>query len=145
MKVPNWFRIVWWAVLLVLIGSILYARRDDLLTGHAVPADVLIFLVWVGLFLMPLFQEVNLFGLKLKQEIQELKKEVTNLRTEFRNTVDVRPQISLVPLSTFRLPRPIRNCRLWRSASGPFSLRCSPSGVCSLPRSRKRRSMSQMT
>lgn len=102
MKVPNWFRIVWWAALLLLIGSILYARRDDLLTGRAVPADVLIFLVWVGLFLAPLFQEVNLFGLKLKQEVRELKEEVTALRAEFRNTVDVRAQIN----PTFNIPSP---------------------------------------
>ena len=94
MKVPNWFRIVWWAVLLLLIGSILYARRDDLLAGRAVPADVLIFLVWVALLLVPLFQEVSLFGLKLRQEVKGLKEEVAGLRTEFCNTVDVRAQIN---------------------------------------------------
>jgi hypothetical protein len=102
MKVPNWFRIVWWAVLLLLIGGILYGRRADLLTGRAVPADVLIFLVWVGLFLVPLFQEVNLFGLKLKQEVAGLKQDLANLRAEFRNTVDVRAQIN----PTFNISSP---------------------------------------
>ncbi len=102
MKVPNWFRITWWALLLLLIGSILNARRDDLLAGRAVPADVLIFLVWVALLLVPLFQEVNFFGVKLKQGMKELKEEVASLRAEFHSTVDVRPQIN----PTFNIPAP---------------------------------------
>lgn len=102
MRFPNWFRIVWWAVLLLLIGSLLYARRDDLLAGRSVPADVLIFLVWVALFLVPLFQEVDFFGVKLKQEVRGLKDEVAGLRAEVRNSVDVRTQIS----PTFNLPAP---------------------------------------
>lgn len=102
MKLPNWFRIFWWVMLLLLIGSILYARRDDLLAGRAVPADVIIFLVWVGLLLVPLFREVSLFGVTLKQEMKGLKDEVASLRAEFRNTVDVRAQIS----PTFNIPAP---------------------------------------
>ncbi len=102
MKLPNWFRISWWVVLLLLIGSILYARRDDLLAGRAVPADVIIFLVWVGLLLVPLFREVSLFGVTLKQEMKGLKDEVASLRAEFRNTVDVHAQIS----PTFNIPAP---------------------------------------
>ncbi len=102
MKLPNWFRIGWWVVLLLLIGSILYARLDDLLTGRAVLADVLIFLVWVGLFLAPLFQEVSLFGLTLRQQVKELKEEVMNFRAELRNTVNVRAQIN----PTFNIPSP---------------------------------------
>jgi len=102
MKLPNWFRIAWWAALVLLVGELLFARRDDLLTGRAVPADVFIFLVLVALLLVPLFQEINLFGLKLKQEVAALKADVAGLRADIRNTVDLRTEIS----PTFNIPSP---------------------------------------
>jgi hypothetical protein len=59
MKLPNWFRIVWWALSILLITGMLIAL-DDLFTGHAVAFDVVMFLVLVAVCLMPLFQELNL-------------------------------------------------------------------------------------
>jgi len=50
MNLPNWFRISW-LILLVLISGILFARLGD----RADPADVVIFLIWVAVLLMPLF------------------------------------------------------------------------------------------
>jgi hypothetical protein len=73
MKLPNWFKIVWWLLLTSGLTWVLYQRYPDLVAGHAAAADVFFFAVWIALLLAPLFQEVNLLGLKFKQEIDELK------------------------------------------------------------------------
>lgn len=102
MKLPNWFRILWWALLLVGIGYILYMRLPDLAAGRAVVADVLIFLIWVALFLSPLFQEMSFWGISFSQQVKDLKDEVAGLRNDIRNSVDVRTQIN----PTFHIPAP---------------------------------------
>jgi hypothetical protein len=68
----------------------------------ATPADVVVFLLFVALFLAPVFKEVNLFGLKLNQQVKELKDEVSSLRSDIRNSVDIRTQINPV----FHAPAP---------------------------------------
>ena len=101
MNLPNWFRIAWWLALLGVITRFLYLRRPDLIAGHASPADVVVFLIWVALALAPVFEEVDFFGLKFKQRLEEIKGELGSLRSEIKNAVDVRnsyaPNITLFP------------------------------------------------
>src|SRR5215469_13274727 len=96
MKLPNWIKVTWWLVLCAVITAYLIVRWPDLVAGKAVPADIFVFFVWVALLLVPIFQEVEFFGLKFKQEIEkakkELKAEILSVRTELRN--DVRTVIS---------------------------------------------------
>jgi hypothetical protein len=103
MKLPNWFKIVWWLVVTGLVTVYLVGRFAELSAGKAVALDIIVFLVWVGLLLAPIFQEVEFLGFKFHQEVQKLKEdfksEIQLVRTEIRNAVDVRttisPQISL--------------------------------------------------
>lgn len=80
MKFPNWFKIIWWLLLLAALTLFLYSRLPSLAAGGAVSADIVIFLVWIGLALAPIFPEIELFGLRLKQEIDQIKREVASLK-----------------------------------------------------------------
>lgn len=73
MKFPNWFKISWWILLLLISGFILYKRSDAIFNGNAISIDVVIFLVFIALMLVPVFSEIDLLGIKLKQEIEDLK------------------------------------------------------------------------
>lgn len=76
MKLPNWFKITWWIILLLLTGMILFKRYEAITTGQSVPADIFVFLIFVALMLVPIFSEIEFFGLKLKREIEELKADI---------------------------------------------------------------------
>jgi len=90
MKLPNWFKITWWIILLLLTGIILYKRYEAITTGQSVPADVFVFLIFVALMLVPIFSEIEFFGLKLKKEIEDLKTDINvkfgDIKNEIRNT-----------------------------------------------------------
>jgi hypothetical protein len=67
MKLPKWFKISWWIILLLLTGIILFKRYEAITTGQSVPVDVFVFLIFVALMLVPIFSEIEFFGLKLKR------------------------------------------------------------------------------
>lgn len=113
MKLPNWFKISWWLLLTAVITWFLYNRYPDLVSGRAASADIVAFVIWVALLLAPLFNEVTLLGITLKQEAEELKKfvatQVSDIRTEVRNAVDIRttfsPHITIpAPAADSQLP-----------------------------------------
>jgi hypothetical protein len=108
MKLPNWFKIIWWALLFALLTFFLSQRYPDLVQGRAAASDVFIFSVWAALVLVPLFQELNLFGIELKQELHELrfelKSELLNLRSEIESTAETQARVNLVPLTDAELP-----------------------------------------
>ena len=87
------FKLVWWLVLIVAIGLYLYGRYDELVKGNSSYFDTVVFLVWVGICLAPIFKEMNLFGVKLKQDIDDLKKDMTHqlsiLKTEITSSIEV--------------------------------------------------------
>jgi hypothetical protein len=113
MKIPNWLKIVWWALLTIILSLLLYYRRGAILSGTATPFDIFAFVIWAALLLVPLFQEVSFFGVTLKQEIDELKAhvkaEITGLKSEIQNTIDLRtninPQFFLQPPTDAQLPK----------------------------------------
>src|SRR5260221_597388 len=108
MRLPNWFKILWWVLLFALLTFFLCQRYADLVEGRATPSDVFIFSVWAVLVLVPLFQELNLFGIELKQELRELrselKSELLNLRSEIRTRAEAQARVNLVPLTDAELP-----------------------------------------
>src|SRR5260370_10583586 len=108
MRLPNWFKIIWWALLFAFLTFFLFQRYPDLVEGRATPSDVFIFSVWAVLVLVPLFQELNLFGIELKQQLRELrselKSELLNLRSEIRTRADAPARGNLVPLTDAELP-----------------------------------------
>jgi hypothetical protein len=94
----NSFRVVWWFLVTGAVFAFLWSRYSDLVAGRAVPADIVVFLIWVGLMLVPIFREVSLWGMKLKQEVQELRRDVATqfeaIRAEVRQAVDVKTNIT---------------------------------------------------
>jgi hypothetical protein len=106
MTLPNRFKIIWWLLLLVGAGALLRERLSAIANGMATPPDMVVLLLFVALALAPIFKEIDLFGLKLKQNIRELKEEVANLRFDVRNSVDVRTQISPIFHASAAAPPP---------------------------------------
>lgn len=104
MKLPNWFKIIWWILLLGIVTYFMSQRYNSLANGSATQMDIFIFLIWISLLLVPLFQEVSFFGIKLKKEIDSLKSDVkeqiVNLRSYIQNTIQFNPQIYLTPPSS---------------------------------------------
>ena len=74
------FKKIWWAILLIALSIFLVLRFPAMIAGMSVPADVVVFLVWIALAVAPIFAEVDLFGVKLKQQIGEIKEEIAALR-----------------------------------------------------------------
>lgn len=111
MKFPNWFKIIWWVIILGCLSFILYQRYVDISTGKGNSVDVLFLIVWVGLAIAPIFQEISLPGVTLKQQFEDLKKEVrqelVDIRTDIANSVDVRTQVNsyyATPPPDYQLP-----------------------------------------
>lgn len=112
MKLPNWFKIIYWICLSGIVTYFIWQRYNFFINGTATLLDIFIFLIWMTLLLVPLFQEVNLFGIKLKTEIDslksEIKEQIINLRADIQNTINVRaqinPQFNFTPPSDSQLP-----------------------------------------
>jgi len=102
MVLPNWLKIAWWVLLLALLGGVLRTRLSAFTAGSAVGADVVLLVIWTALLLAPLFQEVTLFGITLKRQVNQLTEELSALRNDVRNSVAVRTQVN----PTFYVPAP---------------------------------------
>jgi hypothetical protein len=89
----NNFKLVWWAILVVSLGSYLYLRQDQLVAGNPTYFDVVVFMVWISVCLAPIFKDVKLFGLQLKQDIEQLKKDISHqlalMKVELQSSIDV--------------------------------------------------------
>jgi len=68
-KLPNWLKIVWWLSLVCFFAYLLFERYDSIINGVATAIDIIIFLIFIALLIIPLFREVNIFGIGLKKEI----------------------------------------------------------------------------
>ena len=111
MKLPNWFKVTWWLLLFGAVSGFLLQRYPALTSGTGNAVDALTVLVWFALALVPIFHEIDIFGVKLKREIQELKAEVGKqfavLQTEVRTSVrtEFSPQINIpYPAPDSQLP-----------------------------------------
>lgn len=110
MKLPNWFKVTWWLLLFGAVSGFLLQRYPVLISGTGNAVDALTVLIWFALALVPIFHEIDIFGVKLKQEIQELKTEVAKqfavLQTEVRTSV--RTEVS----PHFHIPYPAPDSQL---------------------------------
>lgn len=93
MRLPNWFRVAWWMLLLLASTAFLFRRYDSLSAGTTTPIDALVVVFWIALVLAPIFYELSFLGVSLKQKIEEVKKDikeqVLNLRSEVQSAVSV--------------------------------------------------------
>lgn len=105
MKLPTWFRIVWWVAITSLAGWLFSSRLPEISKTGGAPVDIVIFLVLVALLLAPVFQEVSFFGLKFKQAIDDLQKQIStqlsvlkaDLQTTITNTSNVNVTVPSPP------------------------------------------------
>jgi hypothetical protein len=114
MRLPNWLKIVWWLVITGFFAYLLSQRYTSIISGDTSATDIVIFLIFVALFSIPLFQEVDFFGVRLKKEIDtlrtEFKEDIVNLRSDIQNTINMRTEISPhINLLTSRSDSEIRN------------------------------------
>ncbi len=112
MKLPNWLKIIWWFLLVGFFAYLLFQRYGSIMSGVATATDIVIFLILIALLAIPLFQEVSLFGVSFRKEIDnlrtEFKEQIINLRSDIQNTINMRteisPQIYLTPPTDSELP-----------------------------------------
>ena len=98
MKFSGGFRTAYWLGLIAILSWFLLLRMDDAVAGRATAADTVVFGIWIALLLAPLFSEIELLGIKLKQEVEkakdEIKREIVALKTEITSAIEVRTNIS---------------------------------------------------
>jgi hypothetical protein len=98
MKLSPGFRVAYWLVLVLSLGRFLLLRLEDAVAGRATGADIVIFAVWVALLLAPLFSEVQLLGVKLKQAVEEaksdIKREISSVRSDIAAAITVNTSLS---------------------------------------------------
>jgi len=98
MKLPNAVRIVWWVLLIGFFAYLLSQRYDSIMGGAATALDIVIFLILTALLAIPIFQEVSFFGISLKKEIDnlrtEFKEQINYLKSDIQNTISMRTEIS---------------------------------------------------
>ncbi|KIQ25547.1 hypothetical protein [Xanthomonas campestris] len=92
------FRSIWWLILVICLSYVIGQRLTTIESGDARPIDFLLIVIWLGVCLGPLFAEIHLPWIKLKQKMDELKQsvssEVASTRNEIRNNVEVRSNVS---------------------------------------------------
>lgn len=81
------FKAAWWFILVLILSYYLYGRLDQLQSGSPSWFDALAFLVWVALGIGPFYAEIELPGLKLKQEVSKLKEHVTSEIASIKTTI----------------------------------------------------------
>lgn len=93
MKFSDNFKTIWWAILFLGITFYLYSRHDILIQGKPNYFDVVVFLVWIAVALAPIFKDMKLFGLHLKQDIDDLKKDLSYqlsmMKIELQSSIEV--------------------------------------------------------
>lgn len=105
MKFSNWFKIGWWILIILISGFILYKRIDAIFKGNAISIDIIIFIVFIALMLVPVFSEIDLFGIKLKQEIEELKEYINIRLGDIKNELHSN-HVQSVYIQDYKIPSP---------------------------------------
>jgi hypothetical protein len=78
--VLNYLKRQWWYYILLLLSSIyVFVYRNDIYELSKLNAKNLIFIIWLVLLLLPLLSEIEIFGVKIKKEIDEAKSEIRAL------------------------------------------------------------------
>jgi len=99
MKLPWKWKYLYWFLIVVFLTYLVIKRLPFLLNGNPTHMDIVVFVIWVALIVAPLFREVSIFGVGLKNEIDsvrnDLRGEMLNLRSEIQNTINFNPHFYL--------------------------------------------------
>lgn len=139
MKFSPGFKIAYWLGLVCVLAWFLLLRLADAVAGHASGFDALVFIVWIALLLAPLFSEIELLGIKFKQEVEkakeDIKREIVSLKTEITSAIDVRANISpnfyLSPPPDAQLP--IIEAQVKRAVEQALAAAHAPPQVVDIP------------
>ncbi|TWH60198.1 hypothetical protein DesLBE_4618 [Desulfitobacterium sp. LBE] len=81
----------WYLVLLILSTSYVFYYRNNIYQLKELNATNLIFILWLILLLLPLFSEMEFFGIKFKKEVENAKAEVKESLNDLRMQImDIR-------------------------------------------------------
>ena len=72
-------RRIWYGALLLISTIYVFYYRKEIYQIERLNTQNLIFLIWLLLLLFPLFSEVELFGIKMKKEIEAATKDIKNV------------------------------------------------------------------
>lgn len=99
MKLLKKWKYLYWFLIVAFLTYLVMARLPFFLDGSPTNMDIIIFIIWVAMIIAPIFREVNIFGVGLKNEIDSLRNdfrgEMLNLRSEIQNTINFSPQINV--------------------------------------------------
>lgn len=111
MKFGEKFKKIWWVILLSTLTIILIINLK-LFPNSIFSNDnyeLVLFIVWTCLMLIPLFGEIDLFGVKLKKDIEEVKTKMFELKSELINSNSFNPIINFHPSRDEELEKEIKS------------------------------------
>lgn len=110
MKLLRKWKYIYWFLVFIFLTYLVIRRLPVFLSGNPSNMDIIVFVIWIAFIISPIFREVNIFGVGLKNEFDSLRNDVRaemlNIRSEIRNTINFSPQINVgQPPSDSELPR----------------------------------------
>jgi hypothetical protein len=96
MKFPNWFKILWWSLLLIALGVLLIERLSDISSGTGNSNDLVILAIWVILALAPIYTEVSFSGITVKQDLEKAAQDVKSAGNKLKEVSEILPSWDLL-------------------------------------------------
>src|SRR3989339_1164053 len=88
MKFSEKFTKIYWVIIVVCLFLILITRLKIFFSNHITKLDYYLIIIFSVLLLIPLFSEINIFGLNFKRMIddakQDIRQTVFDLKSEMR-------------------------------------------------------------
>ena len=69
---------IWYILLLILSTVYVFVNRQEIYSFKELNSINLVFILWLLLLMLPLFSEMEFFGIKLKKEVEKVKGEFGN-------------------------------------------------------------------
>ncbi|MCX6249666.1 MAG: hypothetical protein NTX61_02835 [Bacteroidetes bacterium] len=93
MKYSDNFKKKWWIIILVLISILIVLKSIKIINPFIdnQSYDLLLLIIWFILILYPLIGEIDIFGVKLKKEIEEVKTKMFEIKAALSNTNTFNP------------------------------------------------------
>lgn len=75
MRFSENFQRVWWLILVIVAIIFVYFRWDKITSSESSIFDIGILAIFAALILVLLFSEISIFGMTVKQQIEDAKRE----------------------------------------------------------------------